>query len=103
MATAGRLPSGIRELINLLKDYETPEADTWREALLRLWMQGYSRSTRVDVVAYLCGQVPRQGERIAWMAVEQPHPSYTLTRNLEGLEFQFEDLNGLITAIYRPE
>lgn len=103
LATAGRLPSGIRELINLLKDYETLEADTWREALLRLWMQGYSRAARVDVVAYLCGQVPQKGERIAWMAVEQPHPSYTVTRNLEGLEFQFADLNGLITAIYRPE
>src|SRR6185503_16439050 len=59
LALAGRLPSGIRELINLLKDYDTPEADTWREALLRLWMQGYTRAVRVDVVAYLCGQVPR--------------------------------------------
>lgn len=30
LAQGGQLPSGVRELINLLSEYETPEANTWQ-------------------------------------------------------------------------
>jgi hypothetical protein len=103
LAAGGRLPPGIRELINLLHDYETPAANVWREALLRLRQEGYLTTRRWDAVAYLCGTIPQRGERISWMPVGQPHPAYTVSRNLEGLEFQFSDLGGLITTIYRMD
>lgn len=103
LASGGRLPPGIRELINLLDDYDTSAANVWREALLRLRQQGYLTARRWDAVAYLCGNIPQQGDRIAWMPVGQPHPAYTVSRNLEGMEFQFSDLGGLITTIYRVD
>lgn len=103
LAQGGPLPTGIRELINLLGEYDTREANTWREALLRLWRGGYRTATRRDAVAYICGHIPAQGGRVAWMPIDQPHPAYTIARELEGMEFQFEDLAGVITAVYRGE
>jgi hypothetical protein len=103
LAQGGPLPSGIRELINLLGEYDTREANIWREALLRLWRGGYRTATRRDTLAYICGHIPSQAGRIAWMPVDQPHPVYTIARELEGMEFQFEDLAGVITAVYRGE
>lgn len=100
--TAGTArPSGIRELINLLDEYETPSAQAWHEALLKLWRGGYQAATRHDGVAYACGRAPRQTGRDAWMPADAPHPAYTAARSLEATEFQFEDLATLVDAIYR--
>jgi hypothetical protein len=101
LAAGARLPSGVRELINLLSEYETPVAESWCEALLRLWQGGHRAATRLDAVAYICGHSPQRGERITWMPADQPHPAYTLTRTLEGFEFHCDDLLGLITVVYR--
>lgn len=99
---AGTLrPSGVRELINLLSEYDTPEAQAWQEALLKLWRGGYQVAVRHDGVAYACGHIPRRGERDAWMPVDAPHPHYTAGRRLEGMEFHFEDLTGIVDALYR--
>jgi hypothetical protein len=92
-------PSGIFELINLLEDYETPEAQVWQQALLNLWRGGYRAIIRHDAVAYACGQIPKK--RVAWMPTIAPHPAYTATRRLEGFEFQFVDLDTAIDIIYR--
>lgn len=94
-------PSGIRELLELLSEYDTPEANMWKEALLLLWKEGYRTSRRHDGVAYACGNSPSQGSRVAWMPPDKPHPAYTVDRNLEGMEFQFEDLHTLINTLYR--
>ncbi len=101
LAAGGRLPPGVRELINLLSEYDTPAADNWGEALLRLWQGGYRTAVRLDAVAYICGHSPQRGERITWMPTDQPHPAYTVPRILEGFEFHCDDLFGLITAVYR--
>ncbi len=101
LSNAGPLPSGILELINLLSEYDTAEANVWGEALLRLRHDGYRRTARYDGVAYACGQIPRRGGRIAWMPPNAPHAAYTVVRNLEGMEFQFENLPALIAALYR--
>lgn len=101
LAAAGLLPSGVRELINLLAEYDTPEAKAWQEALLKLWCDGYQVAVRHDGVAYVCGHIPQRGERVAWMPVDAPHPHYTVQRRLEGMEFHFEDLSGVVDAIYR--
>jgi hypothetical protein len=99
---AGRLrPSGIRELINLLEEYDTPNAQSWQEALLKLWNGGYRTAARHDGVGYACGQIPAQANRVAWMPADDPHAAYTLTRRLEGMEFQFADLNTVVDVLYR--
>ncbi len=101
LSKAGAKPSGIRELINLLEDYETPVAHAWQEALLRLWRGGYRVAGRHDGVGYACGRIPSKGRRVAWMPATAPHPAYTAARKLEGMEFQFEELATLINTLYR--
>jgi hypothetical protein len=96
-------PSGVRELINLLEEYDTPEAQLWQQALLQLWHEGYRVAVRRDGVGYVCGQVPIRANRITWMPADAPHSAYTIDRDLEGMEFQFPDMNGVINAIYRGE
>lgn len=94
-------PSGIRELINLLEEYDTPDAQTWQEALLKLWRGGYRDAMRHNGVGYTCGCVPSQAGRVAWMSVDEPHPAYTAPRRLEGMEFQFADLATVVDTLYR--
>ena len=101
LAAGTSRPSGVRELINLLAHYDTPEAQIWQEALLTLWRDGYRASRRYDGVAYVCGRVPAQGNRMAWMPTNGPHVAYTAARNLEGMEFQFADLPTIIDTVYR--
>lgn len=102
LAAGSLRPSGVLELINLLNDYDTPEAQTWQQALLNLWRIGYKAVVRYDAVVYVCGQIPQKpATRVAWMSPDKPHPAYTARRNLEGLEIQFEDLGPVIDFIYR--
>lgn len=102
LAAGGLRPSGVRELINLLNEYETPEAENWQRALIQFWRDGYQNVLRYDGIAYTCGRIPdRRRARIAWMPVDAPHPAYTVDRNLEGMEFQFEDLNTIVDVLYR--
>jgi hypothetical protein len=58
LAAGGMRPSGIRERINIIEEYDTPEAQTWQEALLKLWRDGYRVAVRHDGVGYTCGRVP---------------------------------------------
>ena len=100
LAAAGPLPSGIRELIELLSDYDTPEARSWHEALLRFRADGYRRAARHDGVVYATAHIPARVGRQAWLPPE-PHPAYTAERYLEGMEFQFENLDRVIDSLYR--
>ncbi len=102
LAAGGLRPSGIRELINLLAEYDTGEAQVWLAALLGLWKDGYRFAKRHHAIAYTCGQIPRQTPgRLAWMPTDAPHPAYPSDGNLEGMEFQFEDLGMIIDSLYR--
>jgi hypothetical protein len=101
LAAGGMRPSGIPELINILAEYNTPEAQVWQEALLKLWYDGYHVAARHDAVGYACGRVPAQAERVAWMPANAPHPAYTAARKLEGMEFHFEDLTTIVNTLYR--
>jgi len=100
LAAAGPRPSGIRELIAILEDYPTPEASSWQQSLLELWHRGYRTATRYDGVVYVTGHIPARGTRQAWLP-GQPHPSYTAARHLEGIEFQFADLDRIVDEMYR--
>lgn len=103
LAVGGPRPSAVGELIRLLSEYDTPQAKIWQEALLKLWRGAYQNVARHDGVAYVCGHRPLQGNRIAWLPTDEPHVAYTVTRNLEGMEFHLEDLKTLITTLYRRE
>lgn len=101
LATGPRLPESVRDLIELLADYDTPQAQEWHEALLRFRSNGYRSAERYDGVAYLCCNRPKSPLRVAWMPVDQPHESYNINRQLEGLEFQLTDMNRLVDRLYR--
>jgi hypothetical protein len=101
LASGSKTPSGIRELINILAEYNTPESQAWQQALLQLRASNCENATRHDGLAYACGAIPQQINRISWMDANVPHPSYTVQRHLEGMEFQFTDLPTLIDTLYR--
>lgn len=101
LSKGGPLPPGIRELVNLLSEYETPDASAWVESLMKLRESGYRTATRWDAITYACGHGPVRGERVTWLPLEHPHTSYTVPRFLAGLEFHFNDLPGLIGRVYR--
>lgn len=87
LAAGSMRPSGVRELINLLAEYATTDAQAWHEALLKLWRDGYRGAKRYDAVGYTCGSIPVRNGRVAWLPVDAPHPAYTKARRLEGMEF----------------
>lgn len=102
LSVDGPLPSGIRELINILADYDhIAEAQLWQEALIRYRSSGYLSSRRLDGVAYACGRIP-VAPRTTWMNAGAPDSSYTATRRIEAMEFQFSDLAGLVQQVMRP-
>jgi hypothetical protein len=100
LASGRQRPPSIRELVNLLEDYDTPRAQMWQGALLKVWRDGYRVVVRHDGVCYTCGRIPA-AERISWMPADAPHSAYTAARKLEGMEFQLQDLNAVINTLYR--
>jgi hypothetical protein len=104
LSAGGARPSGIRELITLLSDYETPEAQEWVRRLLELYSEGFRTAKRRDGLAYVVGTIPRRpAGRIGWLATDAPHPDYRRKRRLEAMEFQLADIPGLIRTLYRGE
>lgn len=102
LSAGTRRPSGIRELITLLSDYETDEAQAWVARLLELYRDGFKTAERRDGLAYTVGNSPvRPATRVSWLPVDAPHPSYTVDRRFDAMEFQLEDLEGLVDTLYR--
>lgn len=102
LAAGTNRPSGIRELITLLSDYETDEAQRWVARLLELYRDGFKTAKRRDGLAYTVGNSPvKPVTRVSWLPVDSPHPAYTARRRFEAMEFQLEDLDGLVDTLYR--
>lgn len=102
LAAGTRRPSGIRELITLLSDYETVEAQEWVGKLLELYREGFKTAKRRDGLAYIVGHSPvRPATRVSWLPANAPHASYTANRRFEAMEFQLSDLKGLVNTLYR--
>lgn len=102
LAAGTRRPSGIRELITLLSDYETDSAQEWVARLLELYRDGFRTAKRRDGLAYTVGHWPvRPKSRVSWLPSDAPHTSYTADRRFEAMEFQLEDLKGLVDTLYR--
>lgn len=97
-------PSGVRELINLLSDYDTADAEAWQARLLTFWKEGFHTAERHDGLAYAVGHWPIQDKtRVSWLPANKPHEAYTGKRLLEAMEFQLEDVEGLVDALYRSQ
>lgn len=102
LAAGTRRPSGIRELITLLSDYETDAAQEWVARLLELYRDGFRTAKRRDGLAYTVGNRPiRPASRVSWLPSAAPHTSYTADRRFDAMEFQLEDLKGLVDTLYR--
>jgi hypothetical protein len=102
LSAGQRRPSGIRELITLLSDYDTPEAQEWLKRLLHLFREGFKTAMRHDGLSYAVGHRPKIPKtRVSWLPDDAPHPVYTGGRKFEALEFQLEDLEGLVDTLYR--
>ena len=102
LAAGTRRPSGIRELITLLSDYETAEAQTWVARLLEFYKDGFMTADRRDGLAYVVGNFPvKPTTRLSWLPDKAPHTSYTADRPLVAMEFQLSDLRGLVDILYR--
>src|SRR3546814_2833354 len=48
LMVGGNRPSGVRELINLLTEYHTPEAEAWQQALLQFYRDGFRTAARSE-------------------------------------------------------
>ena len=94
--------SGIRELINLLSDYENTEAQAWVARLLELYRDGFKSVKRSDGLAYTVGNSPvKPKTRLSWLQANAPHASYTVDRQLDAMEFQITELKVLVDTLYR--
>ncbi len=102
LSAGQRRPSGVRELITLLSEYETDEAQAWVERLLEFYHEGFKTAKRSDGLVYTVGHSPKKpATRISWLPADAPHTAYTATRGFDAMEFQLEDLNGLVDTLYR--
>ncbi len=102
LSVGQRRPSGIRELITLLSDYETEEAQAWVRRLLEFYRDGFRTAKRSDGLTYAVGNMPqRPATRVSWLPPNAPHPSYTSKRRFDAMEFQLEDIEGLVDILYR--
>lgn len=102
LSAGQRRPSGVRELISLLSEYDSPQAQEWVARLIGLYNEGFRTAKRRDGLSYAVGHWPvKPATRMSWLSHAAPHPSYTATRRLEAMEFQLEDLEGLVDILYR--
>jgi hypothetical protein len=94
-----QVPTSVRELVSLLSEYDTPDANRWQEALLALWQRRLAAPNRFSGVVYACGQEPvRRG---AWMSDTTPDSAYSSPAHLEAMEFHIVDLPNTVQTIYR--
>lgn len=102
LSAGPRRPSGIRELITLLSDYETTEAQAWVARLIDLYRDGFRTAKRSDGLAYTVGNFPvKPKTRLSWLQADAPHASYTADRPLDAMEFQISELRTLVDKLYR--
>ncbi|MFH1047646.1 MAG: hypothetical protein V1738_05055, partial [Patescibacteria group bacterium] len=94
---------GLHNVIEILNQYDTPEAKVWRERLARFRMDPTLPATRYDMVLYLTAP-PSAGTsstRPCWVNQTAPNSHYSGGRDLEVDEVHVEDVSGLVTSIYR--
>ncbi len=101
LSSGPHIPSGIRELIELLEDYKTPSAQAWQRELVAIYKSNGATVKRHDAVTYICSNSPKTGGQIAWLPSASPHSAYKASRTLEGFEFHIDNIHQLVDSIYR--
>ncbi len=101
LSSGPHLPSGIRELIELLEDYKTPAAQAWQRELLSIYKSNGANVKRHDAVTYICSNSPKTRGKLAWLPSAKPHLSYKVSRSLEAFEFHIDNIHQLVDNIYR--
>ena len=96
----------LLQIIEVLIEYDDPVSSQWVEALRQLWLslpdppRDYERC---DLVSYVCGRSPVQGNRSTWMDTQKPHAKYTAKRRLEAVEVHLQNIEALICQVYGKE
>lgn len=99
LSKGARLPSAVRELIELLSDYDSADAGLWRKALFQL-RANLAAAGRNDALSYATGNSPRRAGRTHWLQSVRP-ASYTAGRRVDVFEYQFADLDALVPSLFR--
>jgi hypothetical protein len=103
LSDSAQRPPGIRELVDILGDYETTDAREWRERLRRFSFDLNRKVPRSDMLLYLTGNSPTgRGGRLTWLQADAPAPEYAGGRALEVVEVHLGDPRAFAKAIYRP-
>jgi len=89
----------IRQLIELLDDYEDDNSIRWSNSLKRLLMNKLVGCDRYNLVNYICGQLPKRDP--SWMSRNTPHNTYKSNHHLEAVELHISGVAELIDEVYR--
>jgi hypothetical protein len=102
----GSRPVSTRQIVEILKDRLQNEGTDqnvldWIIALegLRLG-DTHPEYERCDLVTYICGQSPKQENRLSWNSLNRPHEKYTAGRPLEVVEIHLHEVDALIKEFY---
>jgi hypothetical protein len=102
LSTPARCPSGVREIIEILNDYDTDESREWRDRLRRFYFDPSRKVSRSDMLFYATGDKPTgRGGRVAWLSLSEPSPDYAGNRPLEVVEVHLDDPMSFVKALYR--
>lgn len=97
-----RCPTGIAELIEILNDYDSPEATEWCERLRHFYFDVNVRVDRFNVLSYATGNAPKIPKtRKSWLSSSQPDAEYTAKQPLEVIEVHLSDPTTLVKSLYR--
>lgn len=96
-------PVDILQMIEVLQDYENPEAERWIIALHHFREKLLSGEVdRKNLVCYVCGQRPVIND--TWIPTDRPHEAYaTHDRCLEAIEVHLDNVEATISAVYSSE
>jgi hypothetical protein len=101
VSEANLIPVSIKNLIDILRDYDDVNSKEWIYALRHLWLSSKNpTSKRFDLVCYACGREPARTSQKSWISSNQPHSSYTAGRFLEAIEIHLHSVEELIQEVY---
>lgn len=97
-------PVDLKQLVEILKDYDTPESLNWIYSLRKLYMDGKNdKYERLDLVSYICGRSPKQKNRYSWIPTEKPNDKYKGKRRLEAVEVHLNDVEEIVKHVYNKK
>lgn len=97
-------PVALYQLIEVLRENNTPESKQWVSSLRKLFMDDKKdKYERLDLVSYICGRSPKQKNRYSWIPEEEPHSKYQRKRRLEAVEIHLKNVKRIIMYVYNKK